>query len=83
MSGSNLQHKESAARSSLRLENGQDTTEYVLIIILLVLAFTLGALVWTKSVQGSYRVDECAAERVESGLNGNGGAQGRDCGPAP
>lgn len=58
-----LQEKEPAVRERRRrLEAGQDTTEYVLIIILFALAFTTGFVVWTRSVNGSYdSASECLA----------------------
>jgi hypothetical protein len=45
-----------------RSDDGQDTTEYVLVIILLALAFTAGMMVWTRSVNGAYEeAEECIA----------------------
>ncbi len=73
MSGANLQEMEPAVRGlPLRLEAGQDTAEYVLLIILFALAFTAGFVVWRQSVNDSYDSDEdcvawSAAEAPTSG----------------
>ena len=53
MLGESLQETQPAVQRAPRnFESGQDTTEYVLIIILFALAFTAGMLVWTRSVEG-------------------------------
>lgn len=74
MSGESLQETQPAVQRAPRnFESGQDTTEYVLIIILFALAFTAGMLVWTRSVEGSNsRAAECIASSVdpESGPSG-------------
>jgi hypothetical protein len=82
LSGESLQETQPAVqRAPLRLESGQDTTEYVLLIILFALAFTAGMMVWTRSVEGSYGgAAECIASSVnpESGPSGTPLAQGGD-----
>lgn len=63
-----LQERKPAVRGTRRLDNGQDTAEYVLIVILLVLAFTSGMMVWAKSVQGGYPGGaNCVAQTTERG----------------
>jgi hypothetical protein len=66
--GENLPEPQPAKRRSPpSLESGQDTTEYVLIIILFALAFTVGLMVWTRSVEGAYNgTAECMAFSVDS-----------------
>ncbi len=78
MSGGILQEKEPAVCTVRRLENGQDTTEYVLIIILLALAFTLGMMVWAKSVQGGYEggADCIAASTGQGSASSTQGGSG-------
>ena len=68
MLGENLQETQPADRRALRfLDSGQDTTEYVLIIILFAFAFTAGMLVWSRSVEGSYSgTADCVASAVGS-----------------
>ncbi len=82
MPGENLQEKQPAVQRAPRnLESGQDTTEYVLIIILFALAFTAGMMVWARAVEGSYSgTAECFASSVdaESGPSGTPLARGGD-----
>ena len=82
MPGESLQETQPAVQRAPRnFESGQDTTEYVLIIILFALAFTAGMLVWTRSVEGSYSgAAECTASSVnsESGPSGTPLARGGD-----
>jgi hypothetical protein len=82
LSGESLQETQRAAQRAPRnFESGQDTTEYVLIIILFALAFTAGMLVWTRSVEGSYNgTAECIASSIypESGPSGTPLARGGD-----
>ena len=82
MSGENLQETQPAVQRVPRnFESGQDTTEYVLIIILFALAFTAGMMVWTRAVEGSYNgAAECIASSVdpESGPSGTPLARGGD-----
>jgi hypothetical protein len=77
-----LQEKQPAVRREPpSLESGQDTTEYVLIIILFALAFTAGMMVWTRSVEGAYNgASECIASSVnpENGPSGTPLARGGD-----
>jgi hypothetical protein len=72
--GEGLQEKQPAVqKASSSFDSGQDTTEYVLIIILFVLAFTTGLLVWTRSVEGSYGESaDCISSSVgpETGSSG-------------
>lgn len=79
MPGESLQETQPAVQRAPRsLESGQDTAEYVLIIILFALAFTAGMMVWTKSVEGSYSgTAECVAStvRAERGPSGTPLAQ--------
>lgn len=74
MPGESLQEKQPAVgRASSSFESGQDTTEYVLIIILFALAFTTGMLVWTRSVEGSYGGDaDCVASAVDPEIDSSG-----------
>lgn len=61
-----LEQQPAARRSPPSLESGQDTTEYVLIIILFALAFTTGMMVWTRSVEGAYHgTADCIASALE------------------
>ena len=77
MPGGILQEKEPAVRGARRLESGQDTAEYVLIIILLALAFTSGMMVWAKSVQGGYEGGaDCIAANTGQGAANSGRAGG-------
>ena len=80
--GESLQEKQPAVRRAPpSLVSGQDTTEYVLIIILFALAFTAGMLVWTRSVEGSSSgTADCIASSVdaESGSSGTPEARGGD-----
>ncbi len=82
MPGESLQEKQPAVRRAPpSLASGQDTTEYVLIIILFALAFTAGMLVWTRSVEGSSSgTADCIASSVdaESGSSGTPLARGGD-----
>lgn len=82
MPGESLQEKQPAVRRAPpRLESGQDTTEYVLIIILFALAFTAGMMVWTRSVEGAYHgTTECIAASVDAdnGSSGTPLARGGD-----
>ncbi len=82
MPGESLQEKQPAVRRAPpSLVSGQDTTEYVLIIILFALAFTAGMLVWTRSVEGSSSgTADCIASSVdaESGSSGTPLARGGD-----
>ncbi len=71
MPGGILQEREPAVRTIRRLESGQDTAEYVLIIILLALAFTSGMMVWAKSVQGGY---QGGADCIASSAGRNSGS---------
>jgi hypothetical protein len=66
--GENLPEQQPAEpRSPPSLESGQDTTEYVLLIILFALAFTVGLMVWTRSVEGAYNgTAECIAFSLDS-----------------
>ncbi len=55
-------------RRAGRSEDGQDTTEYVLVIILLALAFTVGMMVWSRSVNGAYGgAGDCVAATTSTG----------------
>jgi hypothetical protein len=78
--GESLQEKQAAIRREPpSLESGQDTTEYVLIIILFALSFTAGMMVWTRSVEGAYnKASECIASSVdpENGPSGTPLARG-------
>ena len=76
MPGGILQEKEPAVRGARRLESGQDTAEYVLIITLLALALMSGMMVWAKSVQGGYQGGaDCIAANTGQGAatSGRGG----------
>ena len=79
MPGENLPEQQPAERRSPPcLESGQDTTEYVLIIILFALAFTLGMMVWTRSVEGAYNgTAECIASSLDSESGPSGTALAR------
>jgi hypothetical protein len=79
LSGESLKETQPAVQRAPRnFESGQDTTEYVLIIILFALAFTAGMLVWTHSVEGSYHgaADNGAAECIASSVNPESGPSG-------
>ena len=82
MPGESLQETQPANRRALRfLDSGQDTTEYVLIILLFALAVTAGMLVWSRSVEGSYSgTADCVASavRAEERPPGTPLAQGGD-----
>ena len=55
-------------RRAGRSEDGQDTTEYVLVIILLALAFAVGMMVWSRSVNGAYGgAGDCVAATTSTG----------------
>ena len=55
-------------RRAGRSEDGQDTTEYVLVIILLALVLTAGIMVWSRSVDGAYGgVGDCIAGTTSTG----------------
>ena len=69
MLDASLQKTETAVRKGLcRLEGGQDTAEYVLIIILFALAFTAGLMVWERSLRSSYEgAGDCIAATTYRG----------------
>ena len=75
------ENRPAVQRAARNFESGQDTTEYVLIIILFALAFTTGMMVWARSVEGSYNgAVECIASSAdpESAPSGTPLARGGD-----
>ncbi len=63
-----VEHLSLTGRRVGRSEGGQDTTECVLVIILLVFAFIVGMMVWSKSVNGAHgEAEDCSAAEMSTG----------------
>ena len=69
-----VEHLSLMGRRAGRAEDGQDTTEYVLVIILLALAFAAGMMVWSRSVNGAYGgAGDCIAATTSTGSDASRG----------
>ena len=69
-----VEHLSLTSRRAGCSEEGQDTTEYVLIIILLALAFAAGMMVWSRSVNGAYGgAGDCLAVTTSTGSDASRG----------
>ncbi len=63
-----VEHLSLTGRRVGRSEGGQDTTEYVLVIILLAFVFIVGMMVWSKSVNGAHgEAEDCSAAEMSTG----------------